>query len=157
MYWQLIVPRQFFLPFAWHILNQKQHVVVAVVVAVRVVVVAAVVVVDDVVAAAGNLVAGSLWKMVDSAIVEVGGDSRKPAVDIGHVVVVDVVVVVAAAVAIDGIAVAAEVDPIAVVGMAHLLREEVKVCATSVGVGVAGEMVHLPKREVLVCAMTREE
>mmetsp|Transcript_16744 Transcript_16744/g.26102 ORF Transcript_16744/g.26102 Transcript_16744/m.26102 type:complete len:95 (-) Transcript_16744:32-316(-) len=94
--------------------------------------------------------------MVDSAIVEVGGDSRKPAVDIGHVVVDDVVVVVvAAAVAIDGIAVAAEVDPIAVVGMAHLLREEVKVCATSVG--VAGEMVHLPKREVLVCALMWEE
>ncbi len=54
MCWQLIVPRQFFLPFAWHILNQKQHVVVVVGV---VVVVAAVV---DVVAAAGNLVAGSL-------------------------------------------------------------------------------------------------
>ncbi len=89
--------------------------------------------------------------MVDFAIVEVGVDSRKPAVDNGHVVVVDVVV----AVAIDDIVVAAEVDPIAVVGMAHLLREEVKVCATSVG--VAGEMVHLPKREVLVCALMWEE
>ncbi len=56
--------------------------------------------------------------MEDSAIVEVGGDSRKPAVDIGHVVA-DVVVVAAA---IDGIVVAAadEVGPIAVVGMGHL-------------------------------------
>ncbi len=50
MCWQLIAPRQFFLPFAWHILSQKQHFVVAVVGAVAAVVV---------VAAAGNLVAGS--------------------------------------------------------------------------------------------------
>lgn len=61
--------------------------------------------------------------MEDSAIVEVGGDSCKPAVEIGHVVA-DVVADVAAA-AIDGIVVvaaaAAEVGPIAVVGMGHLL------------------------------------
>ena len=59
---------------------------------------------------------------MDCATAEFVGDSRKLAVDIGHVVAV------AAAVAIDGIVVAAEADPIAAVdvaGMAHFPRMEV--------------------------------